>query len=735
MKFSRKRLLVASTLLSAAIFAVVAGAAGIPEWVQNIEAHSAIERAIFRTIQMGSVSLSFRRPPAESVPALAELIKQQPAAELYSIKAQEEEQQLDFDAAERDWKAHLQSASDKGGAQLALADFYQRRHRPQDEVAALSALGDLPSPPTEKYTAVADQRSWTAFERVFRVIDAQALGRNLAKSQYEAWLRRYPEEQGVYGRYFEFLLSGKDFNAASDLVGRYQNRFPADEVFRVKAHALIAYRQGSVAQGLAVYEKNFQPLWPPELIRNYFALLKETHTLRVYLDDSRAAIARNPDDLRAAARIFYYYQQQGNLAAAQQAITNYRLKKETRHAPWKAQELYTFAQLLDDVHLYSEAARYYFALYNSPEAGSQEKALAGLAEVLLAAPDQQVRFASGDLSMYKDIATMDPGPGYLNGVLSLVLNTTGPGFQYSVEEQRAVPYFHRLHAAELITVLDQRFPSAPSRPALHATLIQAYASYGESQAVIRAGKQFLADFPNAPERHEVALRMADAYERTGSTKEEFAIYDAMLQELARKADGVPLGGDVAGLPASRNAVERSSAERSDDAESAGDDDEQSEQPGNQLRNREAFSVGKSASSQRRGAHSPEYQQVLDRYISRLVSTNQIPMALSVWRQELDRNTNDPGLYERFAAFLDANSLATEQEAVYKRAIAQFQGRGWYDKLARWYLYKKRHQELEALSQQVLKIFSGSELEDYLENVAGMPVRMNLQFNLYAHDRF
>src|SRR4029077_18836821 len=235
-------------------------------------------------------------------------------------------------------------------------------------------------------------------------------------------------------RYFEFLLSEKDFKAAADLIAKYHTKFPGDEVFTTRARALLAHKQGSVEEGLAVYEKNFQPLWPPELIKNYFDLVRETRSLRKFLDQAHVALARNPDDLNAAARVFYYYQQQGNLQAAQQAITDYRLQKDARKATWTAQELYTFAKLLDAVRLYPEAARYYFALYNSPGADSAEKALAGLTNILLLAPEQPVRFGTGDISMYKDIATMDPGPGYFNGILSLILNTSSPPAHYSEEE-------------------------------------------------------------------------------------------------------------------------------------------------------------------------------------------------------------------------------------------------------------------------------------------------------------
>jgi tetratricopeptide (TPR) repeat protein len=724
-------------LVLGVVAGLAAARAAMPQWLQNIEVRSLVEAALFRTVPLPTGATTIRRPPAESVPALGDLVKQHPQqADLYSLKALEEEQKLDFTAAEADWKLYLQYAADKAAAELDLADFYQRRHRPQDEVSALSAAARLPSPPQEKFTAVADQRSWQAFERSFQVIQAQALGKNASIDQYNAWIARYPQEPGLYGRYFEFLLNDRDFKAAADLIAKYRAIFPDDEVFPTKARALLAYKQGSVEEGLAVYEKNFQPLWPPELIKNYFDLVRETRSLRKFLDQAHAALARNPDDLNAAARVFYYYQQQGNLQAAQQAITEYRLQKEARKAAWSTEELYTFARLLDAVHLYPEAARYYFALYNSPGAGSAEKALAGLTNILLIAPDQQIRFGAGDISMYKDIGTMDSGPGYLNGILSLILNTTAPARQYEEEERRALPYFHRSRAAELVALFDKRFSSSPLRAELHARLIEAYANYGEDAAVISAGTAFLSAFPAAPQRNQVALLMADSYARGGDTKAEFALYDALLQELARKAEGVPLGGSADRQSSQRpyQAVERTQAENEGDSDEG--EQQQQPQPRGRATEHAAFSVQKTPQqTPTGGVRSPEYQRVLDRYIARLVRLKQIPAALVVWRQELDRNPNDPGLYEKFAVFLDGNQLGTEEEAVYKRAIQQFPGTGWNSKLARWYIAKKRDRDLQALSEQVLQIFSGSDLETYLSNISGMPWQLELRFNQLAHERF
>src|SRR5260370_35057726 len=131
-------------------------------------------------------------------------------------------------------------------------------------------------------------------------------------------MARYPQEPSLYPRFLEYLISIKDFSAATQLIAQYHEKFPADEILPVKARALVEYRKGSVQQGLAVYEKDFQPLWAPELVKSYFALLTQTHNLRKFLDDAKAAQNATPAHLNAAPRIFYYYHPQGKRDAARQ---------------------------------------------------------------------------------------------------------------------------------------------------------------------------------------------------------------------------------------------------------------------------------------------------------------------------------------------------------------------------------------------------------------------------------
>ncbi len=733
--------------------AVTALRADISQWTRNLEAGSALEQLFFRAMWMPYGSVAARRPPAETRPALDKLIAAAPTqADLYSLRALEDEQQLDFTTAESDWKKFAEFSTDKAAGQFGLADYYHRRLRPKDEIASLLAAGAMPSPSSEHFTPAAEQRAWSAFPRIFDLAAAHALPAEVSDGAYKAWIARYPREAYAYTRYFSFLLEQKDYPAATGLIAQYRKAFPDDEIFPVKARALIAYRSGSTEQGLAAYESQFKPLWPAELENNYFDLLRETHSLRKYLDQTRAAIATSPDDVSAAARLYYYYQQQGNLAAAQRALTDYRTRKESRHAGWTSEQLYTLGRLSEASHDYNEAARYYFALYSLPQAdnASAERALGGLINILLTAPEQSINLGSGDLSFYKDVGTLDTGPGYLNGILSLLLNSTEPAQRYAEQESGSVSYFHRARASELLALFDRRFPRSSQRDSLHLKMTEVYANYGESDAVLRFGKEYLAAFPDSPHRTRVSLLMADAYAQKELTTEEFAVYDAVLKELADRAENMPLGAQDRPYsypqPRSEESEEQpacTSAGSEAENTGEGEGEREGEGAGNSQVNcappqsaaKRAFNVSAQASKSAAGPRSPEYARVLERHLSRLVAKKNIVGALAVYRREIDHNPDDPGLYERLASFLDQNKLDAELEKTYQKAAQQFDDRSWYHRLARWYLRKDRTSDYSRLTQQVTKIFSGSDLEQYFNDGCCGTEQLYRELNLYAHQRF
>lgn len=660
--------------------------AELGSWLENLDSSSRFERVFFRTVVLATGAVPVRRPPKETRAELTKLLDAAPGdAELYSLRGLEAEQALDFAAAEADWKSYADASADKMASRVSLADYYHRRLESKLELDTLATAARQNAADSEKLLPDAEQMRWKIFDREIKLIDEQRLDPVAGVFQYNAWIAFYPGRPQLYQNLFRYAMDHEHGEIAEQVVTTYAAAFPKDEEFPVEARAELAAKISS-ARALEVYDRGFRPLWPAKLIARYFETMKQSGSLRVYLERARAGVVANPTDLASASRLFYYWQQQNNVAQARRALLEFSARKEAAKSAWTTDELKTLAALFYLLHNYDEAARNYYAMYSIARTDdAAETALVELARLIFSAPEQAIHFGSGNLSLYRDVATMDPHPGFLNGVVSLLMNNSYAANQYAQEEQAAAPYFRRARAADLVALVESRFPNSPARAELRERVIDSYAIYGATDGVIRAGTKFLTDFPDAANRTAVAMRMADAYARTNRSREEFAIYDSLLAELAKRAGGVPLGGLVA------------------------------------------------------GPRSPEYARVLDRYVARLVSMKRVPDALALYRRELDRNPKDAGLYDTLAAFLEQNKMGAEIEQVYQRAIAQFPDHTWEHKLARWYLKQKRQNDVSKLTRDVVRIFSGTELEAYFREIVNpsAPVgpALYLQLNLYAHQRF
>jgi hypothetical protein len=748
----RTRSLLGGSLLVAA---TLTAHATLPEWLQHVVGASSIEAALYRTMSLPAVQALYPRPPKESQTELARLIASAPDdSQLYAFRAQADESALDFAAAESDWKLSVAHSKDPVNAKLQLADFYQRRLLVPQELAALTEVAAAPPIASERFVDPAHQRSWLTYNRMLALVADQGLPPAQTATVFQAFIVRYPDQPAVYAEFLSWQLSQKDWAGAETLIGRYKQAFPQDGVFPIRAQALLEYRRGNIDRALSMYDRSFQPLWPAELVQSYFALLDATHRQRAFVADARNRLAQHPDGpeaLNALAGIFYYDQQAGRLDRAQQTLDGFRIAREARGSAWTANDLATLAALTDDVHSYAESARYNYALAsttgNLPSGEPAAQAgLAALVHLLLSAPDQPIALGAGNLSMYRDIATLDQGPGYWNGIMSLWLNGSSPESEYDAETAKAQSYFHRSKAAELLVQLDTRYAAAPERAGLHAELIRTYAQYGESNAVVAAGQQFLADFKAAPDRVAIAGLMADAYARQGNTAAEFALYDALLAELDAKTGGLPLTAGNPGSPTAQVNFPYGGTLLNPDAAIAPAEGSAAPNKAASAMRAASYELTSYRPSSALVPEAVQYAQVLDRYLGRLVAEKQLPQALVVLRHQLDQNPNDPMLYERLANFLQQNNLSEQQEAIYRQAVAKFNDPGWYDKLARLYLRRRNRQAYVALTHQVSDIFAGTDLDNWFRSVGSLTTfndaaqpaagpQLALQLNLYAQKRF
>ena len=208
-------------------------------------------------------------------------------------------------------------------------------------------------------------------------------------------------------------------------------------MFPIEARATLAYKRGSTDEALALYDHSFQPLWPPELVQDYFTLLKETHRLREFLSRARAAVTANPSDVArcGAPLLLLPATRQSRRSAARAGRLSAAHGEDERRLERRA-TLDARAPLATASTRITKRRACYYALYSLPgaEPALQEKALAGIAKLLLSAPEQPIEFGNNSISFLRDIGSMDPYPGFLNGILSLLLNSQSPAFQYSQAE-------------------------------------------------------------------------------------------------------------------------------------------------------------------------------------------------------------------------------------------------------------------------------------------------------------
>ena len=132
----------------------------------------------------------------------------------------------------------------------------------------------------------------------------------------EAWgrLAKAYKEILFYRRGYRLDAGGADLYTLS--IAAYEKAFPSDRVFPVSARASLAAARGTPQDALAVYDRAFEPVWPPDLVKEYFGRLQAARGLRAFLERARASLAANPADLNAiltdldAERVRIYAEQQ-----------------------------------------------------------------------------------------------------------------------------------------------------------------------------------------------------------------------------------------------------------------------------------------------------------------------------------------------------------------------------------------------------------------------------------------
>ena len=722
----------------------------------DIEGADPLEEVYYRkTVLLGSEAL-VPVPTLQVIDGLKKLAGQYPQHPAYlKLLAAEEVTVERYEDAEAHIRAYVKIKGETEEVLSEAAAFYASRNKPEEQIQALRQAMHRSIHPAAEYLLFDQHPGYSYAKKILEVID-QKRPKGLTRLDILNELgQSFPSEPEARKLIHQELIKQKRTQELRAELQTFRRAFPSQVEYSFGLEAEILELEGLSDQARAFLDKNFQPLWPTFLIKRYYDLLKkDRNEWKRYISSLITRLSSNPEDADAVVRLFYAFQQDGNLNRALQILYEFHGFKEKirmegrpeRKGTWSSTELYVWGNLFKQLGDFNEAARHFYGLYSSvaspvPLAGSgmwpvlgstatPEEGLWQLFDTMIKAGNRPTQLGAGNMAFFRHIAMADRHPGLLNSILAIVLNRTDPADQYRRQEEKAIAYFNARRAESFQQIFSREFPKSNRLPSMEWEVLRLYSQYGAHEQIIRLGEPFLLRYTDKQEAGLVGLLLADAYKALERHEECWKTYDRLLTVLSRHSRGglfTQKGKKEGEVRAAENRMEPVE-EVPETSENSLSVDQRMVESG-ETNDPAAASGSKS---------SVDYEYVLQRYVSSLASAKQIPKAILIFRKEIEKYPAEAGLYERLAAFLEQHRLDKEVEAIYLRAIQQFHGAGWYDRLARWYLKRKMVEKFQLLSQQVVEVLQGSEIAGYMQDVVQKEPAGNTiyhRINLYAHQRF
>src|ERR1044072_7345456 len=344
------------------------------------------------------------------------------------------------------------------------------------------------------------------FRRLMALADTHLLEKYLTPRFYEQTIKENPSAYEIFKQYQENLIENEDYDRALTVIRQNKDQFPEhhDDLIEKKASLLETMDRETDAEEF--YKKAFDPFWSSELSEGFYRLLKSNDRFRSYGHELREAFRRNPADFDTAVRLLDY----SKYADDERPDVFVQLEKTRapRHINWTQDELITITRLLLAEGYGEAASRFLYTLYLQGEMkpGSKLRArvLYQLFEILADAGNQRLSLPRGDLKFYQDIATADPHPGMMGGVLSLILSDTEPKQELAVEEERAVAHFNRAAAYRIFTAYKKENPTAPELAQMYLDIVRLYTAGKNLDVASQTLAEFEQRYTDAPQFPEVA---------------------------------------------------------------------------------------------------------------------------------------------------------------------------------------------------------------------------------------
>ncbi|HJQ32386.1 MAG TPA: tetratricopeptide repeat protein [Pyrinomonadaceae bacterium] len=670
-----------------------------------------------------------------------------------------------YELAEEETREFVAESGGRLDALEELAAFQHRRALFDREATTLELmLKDAP-----------DEARASLLERLVRLAESQKLDAYLRPEFFERVIGEHPEDFRVVADYVGRLAGRKETAAALDAVRRYRERFPSRRRFFMEQEVALLDAAGRAREAEAVYVNNFDPFWPDTLSERFYDFLREHDRYRAYGGELREAFRRDPSDFRLAVRLFHF--RKHAYEGSDDIFTRLEAARADARVEWRAEELATAARLLIKEGDADTASRFLYTLVARGQfaKGSPERAriLYQLFELLSDAGDERLPLTRGDLRFYREVASSDPHPGMLGGVLSLVFSGENPARELKEEDEAAVKFFNRAAAYRVFNAYKEENPTSPELAQMYLDLVRLYSAEKEPKVAAGALAEFEQRYGDAPQYAEVALKLADCYLLLGRHDEERAVYGRVLDYLGRHREGksplVPSSTqDALSEPTAVSpALVEYPPKRSNPGIRAGEDEKSTSDyyshyyyespsyrdflasPEEQQSDAEGESDDEAAGAVEEESDDATvppvkvtYADVLARYVASLAKENRTEDVLALYAGEIRKHPEEQGLYEQMLQWLGQTNLFEEQSRVYREALGRFPGETWRDRLARWLLRRERGKEFEDFSRELVGKLDDQQAERYLEQfidakAGAAGTEANLYLGLYslAHERF
>ncbi|HLF84626.1 MAG TPA: tetratricopeptide repeat protein, partial [Blastocatellia bacterium] len=725
-----------------------------------------VDDALYANEEFFGSQASVARPYSVAFERITTLLGKYPKdarLHLYASRLGERLGQFDKAAAQINEYADLRGRS--ADALRRLADFYHHRARFADEVRTLQELA----------TALTVPARTPVYKRAAELVRTRSLKEFAPADFFAELVAADPSNIQPVKDYVEELRLSNRHTEALAVLDSNQQKFPSDLAYFLKIRTQILETTAGRRAAEAVYASTFDPNWPRALAGDYYELLRRFGRYRIVRRALQERVRAGATDLDTVGRLFSVFSYEGSYEQAARLLRELEDRRGGRRvaqptgppqssqpaavasSSWSARELETVAELFTSIGHYDQASRYLYTLYlvGGLQAGSdsREQALYRLFKVMLDAAGNPTRVAGGDLSFYRDVAQVDQHPGFLNGVLSLVLSGASPSQEFANEETAAAGYFNRAFAYRIFTSFRQEYAESKHLPEMYLGIVNVFAGLLEHKLAIEAGREFQKLYPDSPSYADVSLRVADSHVALKDRANERAVLTDLLDRLARnQPKGRPLvavspkhwGYGI--TPQFENLVDkiRYKIEAYSDTYDPTEDKAATDENEDNEIDSDVTDLGQPAESE--APRGPTYSSVLERFVSSLAAEEKKTETVAFFWGEIKKHPREEGLYERFLRWLGQAQLINEQLKAYDSAIKRFDSNTWYHRLGRWYVRQKRGRELTAYSKRLIGLFDEDEITEYLLRFAGYGATAGgdelnwderLAFDLYsfAHTRF